>query len=74
MDVAVGPVLCGVEIKRLTGAVRLLCQMVGISKFSSGRQLAYANNLIDLFVVFFRFNLTLGIDSRLTTLFVWPSL
>jgi len=48
--------------------------MVGISKFSSGRQLAYANNLIDLFVVFFRFNLTLGIDSRLTTLFVWPSL
>jgi hypothetical protein len=52
VDVAVGPVLSAVEIKRLTGAVRLLCQMVGISKFSSGRQLVYANNLIDLFIVF----------------------
>jgi hypothetical protein len=52
VDVVVALVLCAVQIKRLTGAVKLLCQMVGISKFSSGRQLAYANNLIDLFVVF----------------------
>jgi sensor domain CHASE-containing protein len=44
VDVAVAPVLCAVEIRRLAGAIRLLCQMVGISKFSSGRQVAYANN------------------------------
>jgi hypothetical protein len=49
VDVAVAPVVCAVEIRRLTGAIRLLCQMVGISRFSSGRQVAYADNLIDFF-------------------------
>ena len=49
VDVAVAPVFCAVEIRRLTGAIRLLCQMVGTSKFSSGRQVAYANNLFDFF-------------------------
>jgi hypothetical protein len=46
VDVAVGSVLFAMEIRTLTGAIRLLCQMVGISRFSSGRQVAYANNLI----------------------------
>ena len=51
VDVAVAPVLCAVEIRRLK-AIRLLCQMAGISKFSSGRQVASANNLIDHFFFF----------------------
>jgi len=49
VGVAVAPVICAVEIRRLNGAIRLSCQMVGISKFSSGRQVASANILIDLF-------------------------
>ena len=71
VDVFVAPLLCAVEIRRLTGAIRLSYQMVGTSKCSSVRQVASANILINLFS-FFRFIMTLGADSRFTSRLVCP--